>query len=414
MNNLNKLTTAGICLLTSVTGSAAGVRMTLQECIDSALVRNEKMQIASLAVSKATALKGTAFDAAPTAITLQQETTGSAGLDNGVSFSQDFDFPTVYVAKHKALKAQEQLEQSNYAITRNETVRDVTMAYYTLLYQRELLRINQAQDSLYRQFANVANSRYTNGECSKLEPMNAERLVNTTGVALLNVENDYNTAQRRLMYLLNSDAPIEPADTQFSAIAGGLTTSTLNFDATPQGIAAENEIAVSKQNLSVARQQYLPGITLGATTQAMIKSFNPYNVERNRFEKGNFMGFEVGVTVPIFFGAQRARTKAAKKELEMSQLRQDVARKEAENEYAAEMNKLKSASQNLAYYTNTGASQANEIIRIANVSYSLGDINYMEYINNLETAYEMQRNHADAIYEYNQTIINLNYLTGQE
>jgi cobalt-zinc-cadmium resistance protein CzcA len=239
-------------------------------------------------------------------------------------------------------------------------------------------------------------------------------LVNTTGVALLNVENDYNTAQRRLMYLLNSDAPIEPADTQFSAIAGGLTTSTLNFDATPQGIAAENEIAVSKQNLSVARQQYLPGITLGATTQAMIKSFNPYNVERNRFEKGNFMGFEVGVTVPIFFGAQRARTKAAKKELEMSQLRQDIARKEAENEYAAELNKLKSASQNLAYYTNTGASQADEIIRIANVSYSLGDINYMEYINNLETAYEMQRNHADAIYEYNQTIINLNYLTGQE
>jgi cobalt-zinc-cadmium resistance protein CzcA len=118
--------------------------------------------------------------------------------------------------------------------------------------------------------------------------------------------------------------------------------------------------------------------------------------------------------VPIFFGAQRARAKAAKKELEMSQLRQDVARKEAENEYAAELNKLKSASQNLEYYTNTGASQADEIIRIANVSYSLGDINYMEYINNLETAYEMQRNHADAIYEYNQTIINLNYLTGQE
>jgi cobalt-zinc-cadmium resistance protein CzcA len=403
------------CLIFMIGGKVVAENriMTLQECIDSAIMRNEKMKIASLSLNKATTLKATAFDIPQTSVTLQQETTGSAGLDNGVTVSQDFEFPTVYIAKHKVLKAQEQHEQNNFAIARNEIIKDVTLAYYTLLYQRELLRINQAQDSLYRQFENVAKSRYINGECSKLEPMNAERLVNTCNVALKTRQNEYEAAQREMMYLLNENTPIDPADKNLSIIVATIAPENIDFASSPQGKATESEIAINKSNLSLARQQLLPEFSISATAQAMIKSFNPYNVDRTRFKQGNFMGFEVGVSVPLFFGAQRARIKAAKSDLEISQLNQDIAKKEAENDYNNTLNRFNTAVQSLEYYTNSGAAQASELVRIANVSYNLGDINYMEYINNIETSYEMQRNYADAIYEYNQTIIYLNYLTGK-
>jgi cobalt-zinc-cadmium resistance protein CzcA len=414
MNKINKFSTCLLAFTAMSVAAQAQQLMSLQDCIDFALANNEKLQIASLSVDRATDLKGTAFDISPTAITLQQETTGSAGMDNGVSFSQDFDFPTVYVAKHKALKAQVEHEQNNYAIARNETVRDVTAAYYSLLYYRELLRINQAQDTLYRKFLDIANARFKAGECSKLEPMNAERLVNTNNVALKTAQNDFDAAQARLMYLLNSQTAIEPSDEQLTIIPSEIAPSALDFDNSPQGRATQSEIAMNERNLSVAKQQFLPGFTIGATAQAMIKSFNPYDVERNRFEKGNFMGFEVGVTVPLFFGAQRARAKAAKKDLEISRVKQDVARKEAQTEYEAALNRLNTATQNLEYYTTSGIQQGLEIARLADVSYSLGDISYVEYIDNIETAYDMQRSYADAINQYNSTKIYLNYLIGKQ
>ena len=186
-----------------------------------------------------------------------------------------------------------------------------------------------------------------------------------------------------------------------------------DFASTPRGKAADSEVKVSEKELTVTRHEFLPGITVGATAQALIKGFNPYNVDRSRFEQGNFMGFEVGITVPLFFGAQRSRAKAAKKDVEIARMQRESAEKESKNEYNAALDRLKAASANLAYYTVDGSAQAAEIARIADVSYRLGEIDYVEYISNLETAYEMQSGYADAINEYNQTVILLNYLTGK-
>ena len=94
-------------------------------------------------------------------------------------------------------------------------------------------------------------------------------------------------------------------------------------------------------------------------------------------------------------------------------MQRESAEKESKNEYNAALDRLKAASANLAYYTVDGSAQAAEIARIADVSYRLGEIDYVEYISNLETAYEMQSGYADAINEYNQTVILLNYLTGK-
>ena len=396
-----------------INAGAAERRMTLAECIDSALVGNPQMKVATLSLDKAHTLKGTAFDAPQTSVTLQQETTGGGGPENGVNFSQDFEFPSVYVARHKALKARENLEADNYLITRDNVVRDVTSAYYTVLYLREILRIREAQDSLYTNFSHIASVRYENGECSRLEPMNADRLLNANRVALTSAANDLRAAEMNLMYLLGAESPVSPVDESQTVMIADFDADAFDFASTPRGKAADSEVKVSEKELNVTRHEFLPGITVGATAQALIKGFNPYNVDRSRFEQGNFMGFEVGITVPLFFGAQRSRAKAAKKDVEIARMQRESAEKESKNEYNAALDRLKAASANLAYYTVDGSAQAAEIARIADVSYRLGEIDYVEYISNLETAYEMQSGYADAINEYNQTVILLNYLTGK-
>ena len=58
--------------------------------------------------------------------------------------------------------------------------------------------------------------------------------------------------------------------------------------------------------------------------------------------------------------------------------------------------------------------QANDIVRVANASYQLGEIGYMEYIQNLQTAIGIKLQYAGAMNRFNQSIILLNYLKGNQ
>ena len=48
--------------------------------------------------------------------------------------------------------------------------------------------------------------------------------------------------------------------------------------------------------------------------------------------------------------------------------------------------------------------------RLSQKSYENGEIEYVEYIQNQQTALDVQLRYADAINDYNQAIITLNYI----
>ena len=123
------------------------------------------------------------------------------------------------------------------------------------------------------------------------------------------------------------------------------------------------------------------------------------------------MKFEVGVGVPLLFGARRARARAAARDLTMVRLDRESAETEAVNEYLAARSEMLTAAHNLEYHTTTGASEADELERLATVSYALGEINEIELIQYLQSVSDMRSRHADAIERYNQSVINLKYLS---
>ncbi len=66
------------------------------------------------------------------------------------------------------------------------------------------------------------------------------------------------------------------------------------------------------------------------------------------------------------------------------------------------------------YYETIGLKQADEIIRISQISYKLGEIEYMEYIQNLTMAFDTKLKYLEALNLYNQAIIELNYVNGKQ
>lgn len=388
-------------------------RLTLKECVDLALAHNLSYKSATMSVSQSRLMEGTSFDAPQTQVSLVQTATDGGGPDNGVTISQEFDFPTVYVAKHKYLKSETELERRKAEATRNDMLGEVWSLYYSLLYGKEVCDIVAAQDSLYAKFCNIAKARYDAGESSRLEWLNARRLWNENRLAQEEAGRAYSSLMLRFQTALNVDYLVEPAENGLSVIEDFMPEDAVNFGSTPEGMVADGRLQVAKRNQSLTKQGFMPTLSVGATTQLLIKGFNPYHIDRSRFDKGDFIGFEVGVSVPLIYWSQRAKTRAANRAFAIEELRAAEDRNRQTAEYQALNDEYVAALHALDYYRTTGMPEAEEMVRLSLVSYELGEVGYEEHARNLENVLAVKRAYAEALERYNQTIIKLKRIKGE-
>lgn len=389
--------------------SAQSRQMTLQEVLAMAAERSLTLQRSRMEVDKTRILQGTAFHLDATSVSLSQDPTSGGSPDNAITVSQSFALPSVYSARRSLLKSETSAAQSRLAVSENELRREVSLAFYDLLYAQDVLHIYARQDSIYKNFNRVAEAKLGSGETGRLEQMNAIRLKQENDIKSDIAQRDFLTAQLQLMKWLNTDTLVIPLAT---------TTNELIFADhsiadVPLLTLAKSQEEVANRQLKLEKRNGLPTFSVGASVQTVIKGFNPYNIDRSAYGGGNFMGFSVGVNIPLAFGAQKARVKAARKEVEMAQLNVRNQEYVLRKTYDAAYNNYVSAHKAYNYYQKIGVPQAREMERISKVSYEYGQIGYVELMQNLQSALEVWKDFADATRQYNKAIVELNYLQGK-
>ena len=385
-------------------------RMTLDEILKLAMERNLGLQSSRMAVERASALQGTAFSPDPTSISLSQDPTSGGSPDNAITVSQNIALPSVYSAHKSLLKAQTNVERSRLAVDENELRREVSNAFYDLLYAHDVLNIYSRQSSIYNDFNRVAVAKFSAGETGRLERMNAERLKRENEIKSKNAERDFRTAQINLMKWLNTDTLIIPID----SIEDKSVFPSNPYIESPLLMLAKADVDVANRQLKLEKKGYLPTFSFGASVQAVIKGFNPYNIERRPYSKGDFMGFSVGVNIPLAFGAQKAKMNAARKNVDIARLNVRNQEYMLRKAYEVAYNDYLSARNSLEYYQTKGVPQAREMERISKISYENGSIGYIELMQNMQSAVDVWKDYADAVCRYNKTIVELNYLKGDK
>ncbi|MDR2868082.1 MAG: TolC family protein, partial [Bacteroidales bacterium] len=329
--------------------------------------------------------------------------------------SQSFDFPTAYVARHRALKAETAVERSRFELSVNEVKREIASLYYNMLYAQENIRIRQMQDTIYRKFLTFASARYRSGETNRLEQINAERFYNDNRIALQQAEQEFKRLQLAMQQWLNSDDRIIPKEQSLPIIEmNDAGISEWNVLQSPQNRLFENQLLWSKQNVSLQRQSFVPTLNFAVRAQCLIKGFNPYHINREPFPNGNFTGFEVGITLPLFFGEQRANLIAAKKELAIAETVRKNSLLQLSKENERYLNEYRQAKSVIDYYTNTATAQAQEMAKLSQLSYQKGEIGYIEYMQNQQSVVDTYQQYAQAVNHYNQIVIMLNFLQGDK
>lgn len=387
-------------------------KVSLQECINMALEKNPQMQVANKSVERAKALQGTAWEIDKTELSLSQDPTSGGSPDNALSLSQSIEFPTYYIARHKQLKAETQAERSKAALVRLSLENDVKAAYYQAVYQAEKLRVLESQDSLLAQYRTLAEKRYKAGETRQLELLSAERLQRENKMEVLAAHNELETVQLLLSRLVGSVETVEPKED--SLLPLDWKQASYNYSQTPDGQYSADRLKASEQAVRVAKNGFAPSLSLSLRNQLVISSWNPYDQDRSRFNGGNFMGFEVGVGIPLFYGATRAKVKAARKEREMIALEIKEQEQLRQQEYLSALSRMNAAYVRYTYYNEEGRERSDKMAEQGLLEYSQGEISYLEYMNVLQESIDLRLKRASALNDYNQCVLVMEKLCGRQ
>lgn len=385
--------------------------LSIDDCIKIAIENNSEIKIATLETQQFKALQKTAFNIEKTNVILTQDPTSGGNTDNSWGVSQRFEFPTVYTAQNKLAKAETKLSEHSASVKRNYLIREVKIIYYTQLYLIERLRILQTQDSLYSNFSRIADVRFTTGESSNLEKIAASNRYREIQLQKQQAEVEARINNKKLQQLLNVNYTINVAETKLPKLTETFSPDSSAFASYPLINFYKQQVTVQSFKARVEKNKFLPDLFGSYYHQYLLTSFNPANIERNYFPGTRIAGFELGVSIPLFFKAQQGRVQHAQLGGQIAQEQLKQAELQLQIEYYANYQNYLRLSDAINYYESTGLQQSQELLRTSQVAYTNGEIGYVEFIQNTSLASETQLRYFELLNQYNESVITLTHFT---
>ena len=403
---------AGILCNTNLT-YAQTKPITLQSALDATYKNNLQLKSADLSVKQQTSLQATAFDIPRTEITLQQDAADGGSQGNSFGIIQPFALPIVYRNQAKLLKQQTLLTQAEKGIAVFDITRRVRLAFINFQYSFERIKLLNSLDSIYKKFKENAELRQQVGETSNLEKYAAQSKFYEIQLMIKQARLDLRSNEIILKQLLNTNDSIIPIDTVLIKVPldVSMDSSLANH---PQSALFLQQVKVSEAALQVEKSKRLPDFNIGYYQQFLVPGFNPAKIDRDYTPNTRIGGFQIGTAIPLFSRAQRAKIDAAKINIELVQSQAQAASTALKTQYLTQYNEYLKQKEILEFYESIGLKQANDIIRISQVSFKLGEIGYVEYIQNLTMAFDTKIKYLEALNLYNQAIIELNYVNGKQ
>jgi cobalt-zinc-cadmium resistance protein CzcA len=159
----------------------------------------------------------------------------------------------------------------------------------------------------------------------------------------------------------------------------------------------QQQIIAKELGIKSEKAKANPSFNLGVNAQSLDKE--------NPFYYGS-----LGINIPLFRNGIKAKTQVAKLETEIAKKELEKSQEELATYYLQQFQLQKQYFEQLNFYKTEGLEMAETIVNSAQRLYKSGDIGYIEYTQNLKDANKIKTDYLTAMNNYNQTIINIQYL----
>ena len=389
-------------------------QVTLSEAVALALERNPTVQEAALRIEQQSALKRSALDIPKTDVSLLYGQYNSIEKnDNNITISQTIPFPTVF-ARQQSL--------NNMLVHQSElkaqlTVNDVTYQVKGIVNKLQYLKARQemlhSQDSILDDLARVADVQYRTGEGTLLGKTIAETQQVEMKNQLFRNQADIRSTKNSLQLLIHSP-DVTDVMGDLEQLAEYLDTDTVDVMNHPASRLAKQSVRIAAQQKKVESARVFPEFQFGYFTQTLIGFQNVDGQEIYYGSDKRFHGFQFGLSFPLLFAAPSARIRAAGVAVQIASKQEAAVNLLIEQQYAQASQELNKNKNSVEYLRASALVTANMISEQTKKSFESGELDYATLLSNLRQALSVREQYLLALYQYNNSIIELQYLNGNK
>ena len=135
-----------------------------------------------------------------------------------------------------------------------------------------------------------------------------------------------------------------------------------------------------------------------------------YSIGSNSGLSQNLYAYQIGLKIPLLFSGNASKIKASKIAADVSQEQAVDYKINLSSRKAQLLNEISKYEEALDYYEKEGKTLSEEILKTANIGFKNGEIDFFQYIQSLENAYEIELQYFENLNNYNQAVIAINYL----
>lgn len=383
--------------------------LTLEQVLEMGAKNNGQLQAAALDVQAQAQLTRTAWDIPKTEISGMFGQINSAATDRNLSVSQTLN-PFRIGATRQLLKENSSASQLRMAATKQEILLSIRQSWNDMLYYEKLKGILSKQAAVMDRFVRSAEIKFRVGETNSLEKSIAASRQQELQHRIRQNETRLRLERNRLRLLSGLQDDFAVADTAFVPLPVHTVADSNAIARHPVFQLAEKQVDIAEATRKVERSALYPDISAGYFIQSLTGNQDLDGTLQYYDNDLRFQGFTVGLSIPVFFGSTSAKAKAAQINVEREKQEAGYLKAQLKTRLVEETEQLQTASALIDYYRDTAEPNARKITTNATKAYQNGDISYVEYMQGLDTAYDILMRYADAIRQYNQAVITIHYL----
>lgn len=316
---------------------------------------------------------------------------GNDAITTLVAARQNLDLFSVK-SRRRRMEQETQVAEAGTRLMERQLQWQLSLDYAADVVARLRLEQYRQQARLYTDFVAAAKLRYDTQAASLLEYKAAQSQQRQVELSLIEAEKDLDKAHINLSRWLSTDTVYQSVD----SIGAEVTIASDTLSLHPALGLAQEKVRLAEAVARETRSAALPKLYVEMGSQKI-------------GSRTGYWSWQVGLSVPVSIGANKARNRAAALDTEKAhadlmaeQRTLGTQQRMLDSEYA----KWRST---VDYYRTSALPLAQEQRRIALLSYQKGATGYLDFIQAMKTAMDTELSYVDAYAKLLESKFNIEY-----
>ena len=329
------------------------------------------------------------------------------GISDGVfteqrwMVSQSFDFPLTGLYRYKGEKAGTRSLNYELRSLKLQIKENVKKAYTRLAYAIESSHLAQERVALFKSVRDAAQARADLGESSDIDAMQADLQLTEAQNSLERSFREVMNERYNLFEIIGLDEEQQTYDISFPDTLYYVDVAISQDDVLnrlmdhPQLQRISEQKVAATYGTKAAKSSYLPDINLKYYRQDFGNGFN-------------FNGFEVGISVPLWFGINQSnniqRSKASERVVEWRYIEEELSiKKQAEQAWHG----YETSRANIDRFQESIRDKSLELVSMTQRGYRLGELDLLRLLEAQRTYLRTQQAYYETLRDYYLSMIEL-------